>query len=165
VVYADNDPIVLAHARALLTGTVGTTAYIDADLRDTDKILRTAAQTLDFSQPVGVMLIAVLHCIPDSDEPGRVVSRLMDAVPGGSYLAISQPAKDLDPDRAAEVEASLNQMMSAKVTFRSHEGVSSFLDGLDVLEPGVVRIPRWRPGAGDDPDLPTIMWGGVARKP
>ena len=110
------------------------------------------------------MLIAVLHCIPDADEPARIVARLMEAVPAGSFLAVSQPASDLDPERAAEVEASLNQMMPVKVTFRSHQGVSGFLDGLDILEPGVVPIPRWRPAAPADADLPTIMWGGVARK-
>jgi hypothetical protein len=110
------------------------------------------------------MLIAILHCIPDQDEPGQIVSRLMDAVPGSSYLAVSQPADDLDPARAAEVEASLNQMMPQKVTFRSRQGVSSFFDGLEILDPGVVPIPQWRPGPADDPDLPTVMWGGVARK-
>jgi hypothetical protein len=110
------------------------------------------------------MLIAILHCIPDQDEPGQIVSRLMEAVAGGSYLAISQPADDLDPARAAGVEASLN-LLPQKVTFRDHEGVSSFFDGLDILDPGVVPIPQWRPGPADDPGLPTIMWGGVARKP
>ena len=91
VVYVDNDPIVLSHARALLTSTAGPTAYIDADARDTAKILAEAARTLDFSQPVGVMLIAILHCILDSDDPGGLVSSLLDAVPSGSFLA-SKPS-------------------------------------------------------------------------
>ena len=97
VVYVDNDPIVLAHARALLTSSAeGATAYLDADLRDPEPILRTAAQTLDFSQPVGVILVGVLHLISDDEKPEAIIGRLMAEVPSGSYLVLTQPASDVD---------------------------------------------------------------------
>jgi len=165
VVYVDNDPIVLTHARALLTSAAGPTAYIDADLRDTRKILETAERTLDFAQPIAVMLIAIMHCIPDEDDPREIVRTLLDAVPSGSFLALSHPAIDLEPEKAAAVAASLNQMMAQKITFRTHEEVSRFFDGLDPVEPGVVRIPQWRPDSQLRAATPTIMWGGVGRKP
>jgi S-adenosyl methyltransferase len=98
VVYVDNDPIVLAHARALLTSVTGTTAYLDADVRDPATILAGAAATLDFGQPIAVMLIAIMHCVPDEDDPYAIVRQLMAAVPPGSYLVLSQPAKDMGPD-------------------------------------------------------------------
>jgi hypothetical protein len=94
VVYVDNDPIVLSHARALLAGASGSTAYIEADARDTATILAGAARTLDFTRPAGVMLIAILHCIPDSDDPRGIVTALLDAVPSGSFLALTHPARD-----------------------------------------------------------------------
>ena len=104
IVYVDNDPIVLSHARALLTGTPqGATAYVDADLRDTGKILAGAAATLDFGKPIAIMLVAILHCIPDSDDPQAIVARLLDAVVPGSYLVISHPASDIEDDHRAEV--------------------------------------------------------------
>ncbi len=100
IVYVDNDPIVLVHARALLTGTEqGRTAYIEGDLRDTQTILEQAARTLDFSQPVAIMLLGILHLISDSEDPYGIVARLVDAVPAGSYLAISHPASDIHPPR------------------------------------------------------------------
>jgi hypothetical protein len=103
VVYVDNDPIVLGHARALLSSSPeGATAYIDADLRDTPAILERAAGVLDFGQPVAVMLLGVLQGIPDQEDPGATVGRLMDAVPPGSYLAISQIASDVAADEVAE---------------------------------------------------------------
>ena len=115
VVYVDNDPIVLAHARALLTGhPAGATDYIDADLRDTGTILDAAARTLDFSQPMAVMLIGVLHCIPDQDSPAKIVARLLDAIPPGSYLAISHPASDIHPDEMAEGAALMNRSLACR---------------------------------------------------
>jgi hypothetical protein len=164
VVYVDNDPIVLAHARALLTSATGPTAYIDADARDTGKILAEAAGALDFSQPVGVMLIAILHCVPDSDDPGRIVRHLMDAVPAGSYLAITHPARD-QVTVATRAEESLTESMGQKVTFRSREQVTGFFTGLDLAEPGVVPVQDWRTDSDlDRNSAPTAMWGGVARK-
>jgi SAM-dependent methyltransferase len=165
VVYVDNDPIVLAHARALLTGAAGTTAYLDADVRDPATILAGAAATLDFGRPVAVMLIAIMHCVPGEDDPYRLVRTLLDAVPPGSYLVLSQPAKDMIPEKSAEAEASLSQAMRQKVQFRTHAEVSRFFDGLELLEPGVVHLPEWRPDEPVDPDGPvTAMWGGAGRK-
>jgi SAM-dependent methyltransferase len=165
VVYVDNDPIVLAHARALLTGTPGTTAYIDADARDTGKILAEAAATIDFSKPVGVMLIAVLHCVPEQDQPGRVVAELLAACPPGSYLAITHPARD-QVDVAVKAEESLSKSMGMKVTFRTRGAVERFFAGhTDLIEPGVVPVEKWRPTSElDFASLPTAMWGGVGRK-
>jgi hypothetical protein len=165
VVYVDNDPIVLAHARALLTGKPGTTAYIDADARDTSRILEQAAATLDFSQPVGVMLIAVLHCIPGPDEPGRIVADLLDACPAGSYLAITHPARD-QLEVAIKAEESLSKSMGMKVTFRTHDAVEQLFAGrTELVEPGVVPVEQWRATSElDFTSLPTAMWGGVGRK-
>src|SRR6478672_1965322 len=109
IVYVDNDPIVLAHARALLTSTPeGATAYIDADAQDTGAILRSAAQTLDFSRPVAVMALMILQYIPDSDHPHGIVRRLMEAMPSGSYLAISDTTRDIDTERVSDTTAQLN---------------------------------------------------------
>jgi S-adenosyl methyltransferase len=165
VVYVDYDPVVLAHAHALLTSNgEGIVKYLDADLRDTDAILDEASRTLDFTQPVAVMLIAILHAIGDESDPYRIVAKLMDAVPPGSYLAISHVASDIDPDQIAEATARLNQLSHQRFTLRGHGQVLRFFDGLELLEPGVVRVEDWRPQ-----DLETryesAMWGGVARKP
>lgn len=165
VVYVDNDPIVLAHARALLTSTSAPTAYIDADARDTRKIMDQAAELLDFSQPVAVMLIAILHCIPDEDDPYQLVSDLIGAVPPGSYLTITHPASD-QVEVANRAAQSLTQSMGQKVTFRSHQQVSRFFAGLELVDPGVVPIQDWLPDSIHDINsAPTAMWGGVARKP
>jgi hypothetical protein len=165
VVYVDNDPIVLNHARALLTSATAPTSYIDADARDTARILEEAAKVLDFGQPVAVMLIAILHCIPDSDDPYQLVADLMAAVPPGSYLAITHPARD-QLEVATRAEESLTESMGQKVTFRSHEEVSRFFAGLSLVEPGVVPVQDWRPDSIHDLNsAPTAMWGGVARKP
>jgi len=165
VVYVDNDPIVLAHARALLTGRPGTTYYIEADARDTGRILAEAAATIDFGKPVGIMLIAVLHCIPDADEPGRIVADLLGACPPGSYLAITHPARD-QLDQAIKAEESLSRSMGMKVTFRTRDAVESFFAGhTELTAPGVVPIQEWRPTSDLDLNsLPTAMWGGVGRK-
>ena len=164
VVYVDNDPIVLNHARALLRSASGATAYIDADARDTRKILAAAAATLDFSQPAGVMLIAILHCITDGDDPGALVRDLLSALPSGSYLAITHPARDQHED-ATKGEESLTRSMGTKVTFRTRAEVAAFFGGLDLIDPGVVPVQDWRPDSDlDRNSLPTAMWGGVARK-
>jgi S-adenosyl methyltransferase len=165
VVYVDNDPIVLAHARALLTGhPAGVTDYIDADLRDTTTILAQAAKTLDFSQPVAVMLIALLHVIGDDDDPYQIVATLMDAVPPGSYLAISQVASDVEPEKMAETRKRLDQLMYQKGSYRTHAQVTRFFDGLDLVDPGVVLVPQWRPGSHIEASRRSVMWGGVGRK-
>jgi hypothetical protein len=164
VVYVDNDPIVLSHARALLTSTTAPTAYIDADARDTAKILAEAAELLDLSQPVAVMLIAVLRCISDADDPYQLVADLMDAVPPGSFLAVTHPARD-QVDIATKAEESLTKSMGQKVTFRTREQVSRFFTGPELADPGVVPIQDWRADSALDLNsAPTAMWGGVGRK-
>jgi SAM-dependent methyltransferase len=164
VVYVDNDPMVLAHARALLTSTTAPTAYIDADARDTARILAGAARLLDFGRPVAVMLIGLLHCIPDADDPARIVAELVRAVPPGSYLAISHPAADIHSGPMAEGAAAMNKSLPAPVTFRRFKDVVSFFDGLELAEPGVVATTQWRPDPGAD-TAPLPGWVGVARKP
>jgi hypothetical protein len=165
VVYVDYDPVVLAHARALLAGNrEGVTDYLDADLRETATILERASRTLDFSRPVAVMLIAILHAIGDQDDPHGIVAKLMDAVPSGSYLVVSHVASDIDPEQIAKATARLNQLSRQHFTLRDHAQVLRFFDGLELLEPGVVRVEEWRA-----PELETrdrsAMWGGVGRKP
>jgi hypothetical protein len=165
VVYVDNDPIVLTHARALLRSGTGATDYVDADARDTATILSAAAETLDFSQPVGLMLIALLHCVADEAEARRIVSTLVDAAPPGSYLAITHPARD-QLEVATKAEESLTRSMGIPVKFRTREDVTAFFDGLELQEPGVVPVQDWRTESDEDRhSLPTAMWGGVARKP
>jgi len=169
VVYVDNDPIVLVHARALLASTPqGATAYIEADLRDPDTILRQAAATLDFSQPVAVTLLAILQNLPDSTRPHAIVAGLMEAVPSGSWLVISHPAGDIMPEAMAEMGKRLNARQSPddQVTFRHYEEVCRFFDGLELLEPGVVQPHRWRPDRHDPVDGGDLSaWCGVACKP
>jgi hypothetical protein len=166
VVYVDNDPVVLSHARALLTSSPeGATAYIDADLRATGTILKRAAAVLDFGQPVAVMLLGILQGIPDQEEPGAIVARLMDALPPGSYLALSQIAGDVAAEEVAEGVQRYNEQAAFPVAARSHAEVCRFFAGLDLLEPGVVQVHRWRPPGGDpgsDRDL--AIYAGVGRK-
>ena len=120
VVYVDNDPIVLSHARALLTSeTKGATAYLDEDLRNVAELIRAAAGTLDFAEPVAVMLIGILQCIPDEDDPAGIIKRLMDAVPSGSYLAISHPASDIDVVGIRNLAYQLHELMPMELRFRS----------------------------------------------
>jgi S-adenosyl methyltransferase len=128
-------------------------------------VIEAAARTLDFSQPVGVMMIAVLHCLTAEDEPWAVVREVMAAVPSGSYLALTHPGSDFHPEATGAVLTRLNQMMPAKITFRSREQVLGFFDGLELVEPGLVRAPEWRPDSPEDTANPAEMWGGVARKP
>jgi hypothetical protein len=168
VVYVDNDPIVLVHARALLTSSPqGTTAYVEADLRDPDKILQAAAQTLDFSQPVAITLLMILMLLQDAEDPYGIVARLLDAAPSGSYLAISHPANDVDAGEIEKAYQRLNQRMrGAQATLRTHAEVARFFDGLEMVEPGLVQLHRWRPDPGDvglDMDVPA--YAGVGRKP
>ncbi len=166
IVYVDNDPIVLAHARALLTSTPqGATAYLDADLHDPAAILQTAAETLDFGQPVALMLLIILHLIPDSDDPYGIVNTLVQALPSGSYLVLAHPASDIRPAQMAEMTKRVNERMSGpKATMRDRTAISRFFDGLDVLEPGLVQPQQWRPDSALNPPMVTA-WCGVARKP
>ncbi len=165
VVYVDNDPIVLVHARALLTGGSGRIAYLEADVRDTALLLSAAAATLDFATPIAVMMILLLHCVPDSDDPWALVRQLMAAVPPGSYLAITHPTADFDPESAGEMMSRLNAMMPRQITYRPREQVLAFFDGLELVEPGLVRAPEWRPDSPRTAANPAQLWAGVARKP
>jgi hypothetical protein len=163
VVYVDNDPIVLAHARALLTSEPdGATDYIDADLRNTGTILAQAARTLDLARPVAVMLMGILQCIPDEDEPRAIVAALMDGVPPGSYLAISHPAADVHAEARAGA-AVLSEGLASPVTFRSRAAIARFFGGLELVEPGLVSTSQWRSGASAG-TRPLANWAGVARK-
>ena len=164
VVYVDNDPIVLAHARALLDSTPdGTTAYIQADARDPEAILREAAQTLDFSQPVAVMVVAVLHFIPDADDPAGVIARLVDGVAPGSYLTISASTTDIDTERMTQAASEFNaQRVAAQFHPRPRAEIARFFAGVDLIDPGLVPVDRWRAPA-DGNAIP--MYAGVGRKP
>ncbi|MGH3380313.1 MAG: SAM-dependent methyltransferase [Actinoallomurus sp.] len=164
IVYTDNDPAVLAHARALLTSAPeGATAYLDADLRDTDKILAEAALTLDLSRPAGLMLVAILQFIPDEDDPAGIVARLVKELPPGSHVVISHPARDLQAAAMADMAQRVNRLMAQQVVPRSHAQVARFFGGLELLTPGVVRAPEWRPDSEHEASVPCTMWGGVAR--
>jgi hypothetical protein len=164
VVYVDNDPIVLAHARALLTSAPqGQTAYLDADANDPDTILARAAETLDFSRPVAITLLAILHAI---ENPYALTSRLVDAVPSGSYLAISILGSDIQQEAQAEMTSRLNEgLPGVTFTARSRAEVTRFFDGMELLEPGVVSPNYWRPGpGGPDPERKLPSYAAIGRK-
>jgi hypothetical protein len=160
IVYVDNDPLVLVHAQALLTSsTEGACDYVDADVRDPDKILAEAARTLDFSKPIAVMMLGILGQIPDSDDPEAIVSKLRDAVPSGSYMAISD---------GVNISETFNEAVrhSGWYHARSPEQITGFFAGLELVEPGVVSLTRWRPEASPFPepdDVPGMC--GIGRKP
>jgi hypothetical protein len=166
VVYVDYDPIVLGHARALLTShEAGATDYIHADLRDTDAILAQARRLLDFTQPVAVTLLLILHAIPDSDDPHGIVATLMDSVPSGSYLAISHPASDvLGEEERDGIVSTLNPRAQQQFTPRSREQVAQFFAGFDLVEPGLVLVEQWRPGPGTGDVRESAIWSAVGRK-
>ena len=165
IVYVDHDPIVLTHARALLTSAPeGATDYLEADLREPGKILAEAAQTLDFSRPVAIMLIAILHLILDRDDPYDLVSQLVNAVVPGSYVVVSHAASDIDTGAMISMANRLNELMAQQSVPRTHREVASFFAGLDLLEPGLVRVPEWRPASVSESAARAQMWGAVGRK-
>jgi hypothetical protein len=164
VVYVDYDPVVLSHARALLTSTPeGATVYIDADLRDTGAILEKAAQTLDFTKPVAVTMLAILHAISDEDDPYGIVAKILQAVPSGSYLAISHLASDLEREKLDESRDRVNRISHQQYTHRSHARVLRFFDGLEMVPPGLVELRHWRPAIKGSRVTPG--WCGLGRKP
>ena len=157
VVYVDNDPIVLSHARALLTSSPeGETAYISADFREPAKIIAEAKATLDFSQPVGVMMLGLLHCVPDAEDPARLVRQVLDEVAPGSYLVISHPAKDVSSSEMGNSMRAYNDSAPLQLTPRSHAEVARFLDGLELVEPGITTPHHWNPGP-DEPNQENDM--------
>jgi len=180
VLYVDNDPLVLAHARALMTSTpTGSTAFITADLRTPDTILDdpALASTLDLDRPVALMLIGILHHLHDADDPYGLVRRLLEAMPSGSYFVLTQPTADFNPEAMAGMASTAEQGGIPYVP-RSYEETSAFLEGLEPVEPGVVPILAWRPELEEDaPGGPVVAlhpeldvrsvygWAAVARKP
>lgn len=169
VVYTDNDPLVLAHARALMTGTAqGRTAYIDADMRDPQAILSAPefARTLDLEEPVGLLLIAIVHFIEDDAEALRVVRQLVDVLPSGSYLAMSIATDEFDPVPLAEVQREYNRLGETLI-FRDRATAMGFFDGLELVEPGLVQVHQWRPDGSEAPEIADkdiAMYGAVTRK-
>jgi hypothetical protein len=166
VVYVDYDPVVLAHARALLRShQAGATEYVDADLRDTDTVLGRARELLDFTKPVAITLLAILHAVPDADDPHGKVAKLLDAVPPGSYLALSHIASDLlDAETREGITDVSDQMVYQEFSFRSRDAVTRFFDGTDLVPPGIVRVEEWRPERGPDDAARSSLWAGVGRK-
>ena len=165
VVYVDNDPVVLTHARALLTSAPqGVTSYIDADARDPGTIMAEAAAVLDFGEPVAIMMVDLLDFIEDDQAAAAAVAGLAGAVPAGSYLAIMHPASDLDP-ALLDAEWLWNEVAAQRVRLRSREAVAGFLAGLELVEPGLVTVPEWRPDPGGPASWPLIpLYAAVARK-
>ena len=168
VLYVDNDPIVLAHARALITSSdQGQVAFIQADLRQPETILGdpALARTLDLAQPVGLVLVGVLHHLRDDDDPRRVVATLVGALAPGSYLVLSQSTPDFDPGAMAALAAASEQGGIANAP-RSLADTEPFFAGLELVEPGLVPMAAWRPDPGAEQDPRSVYaYGGVARKP
>ncbi|WP_043621678.1 SAM-dependent methyltransferase [Nonomuraea candida] len=164
VVYVDNDPMVLAHARALLRGSEeGSTAFLDADLREPDKILAAAGEHLAFDRPIGLTLLGVVDFLPDTGEAREIIRRLMAAMAPGSHLAISH---GLVGKQLEEGVRHWNESGGSPMTLRTLEEVTGFFDGLELLEPGVVPLPRWRPVPETlYADHEAVYYAGVGRKP
>jgi len=168
VAYVDTDPVVIAHSKAILAGNENAT-IIDADLRDPEKILgHPAAQRLiDFGQPVGLLVVAILHFIGDAEDPWRLVATLRDALAPGSYLVLSHATDESKPTVAQAAEKVYNSSVATHVQLRSQAEIRRFFDGLDLVDPGLVYIPMWRPDSpADVPSDPAQFWGlvGVGRK-
>jgi O-methyltransferase involved in polyketide biosynthesis len=166
IVYVDNDPLVLAHARALLTSSPeGRTDYLDEDLRNVDAILEHAAKTLDFSKPVALILLGVVIFVGDDEDPYALVRRLVDRLPAGSHLVLSHTITSPSMPDVDEAVKFWNEHGTPKLTQRTPEDVARFFDGLELLEPGVLSCSRWRPEGGDASEPEEVaMFGGVARK-
>jgi hypothetical protein len=168
IVYVDNDPLVLVHARTLLTSTPeGATDYLQADLREPDTILRAAARTLDFDRPVALMLMGILGHVADDEEARSIVRRLLAALPSGSYLALNNGTKRISK-AMEQAQEGYNRSGAAPYVLRGTEQIASFFEGLELVGPGLVSCPRWRPDPADTRDgLPAEVdaFGGAGRKP
>ncbi|GIF77653.1 SAM-dependent methyltransferase [Asanoa siamensis] len=164
IVYVDNDPMVLVHARALLTShPEGKTDYLQADLREPEEIVEGARRTLDFDQPIAVTMLGILNFVPDDDEAADLVRRLVDAIPSGSYVAISHPTTEVNGAVMTEALRLWNEGPAAKMVLRSADQVARLFGDLEMVEPGVVTCSQWHP----DPDTSTEQvphYGGVGRK-
>jgi hypothetical protein len=180
IVYVDNDPIVLAHAHTLLEGTdEGSVVFLREDLRNPDAILALAGLTLDFDQPIALMLVAILHMIPDADQPHAITHRLVEALPRGSYVVLSHLTADFLPDLDTSITRLSERTREAFVS-RSRDELAPFLDGLDLVEPGIVQIDEWLrrgplpPAADAQPSLTDVhppegwintLYAAIAHKP
>ncbi|MFD0776330.1 SAM-dependent methyltransferase [Streptomonospora algeriensis] len=168
IVYVDNDPLIHAHARALLVGTAeGATDYIHADLRDRDAVLEAATRTLDLDRPVALTMLGVIEHIPDSCGPYEIVGRLVDALPSGSYLVLAHDTNVVHGEVSDEAVRQWNHSATPPITLRSPEQISRFFTGLEILEPGVVSTSRWHPEPGPDGAVPPEVdaFCAVGRKP
>jgi hypothetical protein len=168
IVYVDNDPLVLVHARALLTSTPeGRCDYVDGDLRDPETILADAARTLDFGQPAALMLLGILHHIPDTGEAYEIVRRLVAALAPGSFVTINHSTSAVHGAAMEEAVAHWNRVGTPSMTLRTPAQIARFFDGVDLLPPGVVSCSRWRPDLTSAPGQPAEVdeFAGVARKP
>jgi hypothetical protein len=162
IVYVDNDPLVLVHARALLTSSPeGVTDYVDADVHDIDQVLTGARRTLDFDRPVAVMMLGILNFVLDDDEAGRIVAKLIEAVPSGSYFAITHPTVELGGEMNVPAMEFYNKRARPRIRARNRAEIAAFVDGLELVEPGLVSAPLWH-ADGDAAEVP--LWAVVARK-
>jgi S-adenosyl methyltransferase len=167
VVYVDNDDVAVAHSRLILEGRPDAT-IVQADLREPGKILSDpeTQNLLDFTQPIGLLLVAVLHFISDADQPAQILATLREALAPGSYLVIGHACMDAKPSVASAFETVYNSRVAAQVAVRTREQIASFFDGFTLIDPGLVWLPEWRPDAPEDvPEDPSTVWGlaGVAR--
>ncbi|MFE6821857.1 SAM-dependent methyltransferase [Streptomyces sp. NPDC057690] len=165
IVYVDNDPLVLAHARALLYSTAeGATSYVDANVLDPERILASAAQTLDFSRPTALILSNILGHVADHDQARSIVTSLMAALPSGSYLSVNDGSRGIDPV-FEEAQDGYNESGAVPYNLRSVDEITAYFDGLELLEPGVVSVPLWRPESTSPAPVVIGEHGGLARKP
>lgn len=166
IVYIDNDPLVLVHARALLTSTPqGATDYIHADVRDPETILDEAAETLDFTKPIALMLLGIVNYVVDSDEARAIVNRLLDSLVPGSYLVLSHPTAEVHGEAVENSMRRWNESGAAPIRTRNRHELIGFFDGLELLEPGVVPCSQWRPEHSDIGTPAEVhQFGGVGRK-
>jgi S-adenosyl methyltransferase len=166
VVYADNDPLVLVYARALLTSKPqGRCGYLDADLRDPATLLARAATTLDFACPVAVLLLAIVHFLPDADDPAGIVAHLAAALAPGSYVVISHLTGDFAPGQVHAGVTAYNAAVPTNVVPRNHAQVTALFGGLPLVPPGVVPVTEWRPAAGLADRPIADLYAGIARTP
>jgi hypothetical protein len=163
IVYVDSDPLVLSHARALLTsGREGACEYVGADLRDPETIAKEAARTLDFAQPTALILVAILHFIPDADDPAGVVAALTAPLAPGSFVVISHLTGDFAPDQVASGVAAYNALVPTGITARTHREVTALFGGLAQVPPGVVPVSQWRPEHAPVRGESADMYAGLA---
>jgi hypothetical protein len=169
VVYVGNDPLALAHAHSLRrVRPEGSAAYIHASLTDTEAVIRQASETLDFDRPVALLLPATLNFVPDDRDPYGIVSRLVDAVASGSYLALTHTSHEIRSERMREAAERFTKLLGPQYVVRPRDEIIRFFTGLDLIEPGLVQIDQWRPDPTNDADenpRPAPIYGGVGRKP